>query len=1242
VRLSPQRRSPVLFLRGAAVWLGAAVGLAAVSPGGRGRVLRRLRDRGRTGAEPGQVPELPDDGDPQPRLIAALEQATTAHEAADALLDEVSGRPGAEIAGIVLVDERGERARGLRARGVDEAWWRGISIDLVHETGAVANVVRDRTPFAVYDVTAAPNVNASLAEAVGAKSVAFVPLVSDGVCVAVLVLASTAERRFFSSAELEAIARLADEAAPVIERLRSEVALRSALEREKLVAEIARKVRSELDIDDVLQVAVAETGRGLGVARCFVRLGLESDPEPLRVEWRRPGVEPITDATRLTVANLAAREGRTIAIADVEGAAELDDPSLGGRDALIGAGVKSALATPIVVFDRTIGVFGLQRTETGAWSGSDIAVAEAVAGELGIAIHAARLLEEDERRLGLQGALLKAAQVVTSDLRFESVLRRLVDEVAVLFGADAADCWMFEPGSQVLRCRAVYGLDEERDLGRRVPVQGTHAQAIETGRPVLTRDVAGTEAPAPRDTYAGFEEVMVAPMIWLGEVRGVLGVCSREAERFDSSEVEILDAFARFASLASHNAESFEERARQARIQRGFYRIAEVLGSSLSLAETRDALANAAADALGGEAAAVLELRGDSLVCAGSYRLPPALTQALESGVPVDASPLAAAAVEGRTVASQDLAGDERFDPGVKRLLGVPDHAALLAAPVVREGENQVVVVLFRDRRSFSEEDLALTRQLSGAARGALERAEHFESVSRARRLSEVLAALGARLVSTLSPEDVLKEAATEARTLIGADAAVVRLLEEDELVVRAAAGAAVEPLLETAASSGQGLLGDVAQSRRLIAVPDVRAAPDAGRGDAILGDGMQAGVAVPLVGRDGGLRGVLSAYSAAPRAWRPDETQALVALAALVSAALSNAELYRDVAEEKERSEAILANIADGIVAVDREGTIVLWNSMAEQITGVQAGDALGRRLADTLQRDLTSGEEEAAGEREVTIARGGKEVWLALTEAAMRDASGNVGGRIFAFRDVSSERAVEEMKSDFVATVSHELRTPLTSIYGFAETLLRADIAFDERERATFLSTIASESERLIRIVDDLLNVARLEAGMLGLAVQPTDLGEVIRAEVGRVEAGLDRRHTLAVDLDDDLNVDADPDRVAQVLHHLVDNAVKFSPSGGTITIVGRRRNDTVELRVRDEGVGLSPVERQRVFTKFFRGGTGEEVAAHGTGLGLFLARGLVVAMGGRMWLESDEGHGSTFAFELPVTRAPEPVEA
>ena len=357
-----------------------------------------------------------------------------------------------------------------------------------------------------------------------------------------------------------------------------------------------------------------------------------------------------------------------------------------------------------------------------------------------------------------------------------------------------------------------------------------------------------------------------------------------------------------------------------------------------------------------------------------------------------------------------------------------------------------------------------------------------------------------------------------------------------------------------------------------------------------------------------------------------------------MTSAALSNAELYQSVAEEKERSEAILGNIADGIVAVDRDGAIVLWNSMAEQVTGVPAGEAVGRRVVEVLQRELASEEGEPSGERGVAIARGGKEIWLSLTEAIMRDAAGAILGRIFAFRDVSSERAVEQLKSDFVATVSHELRTPLTSIYGFAETLLRQDVAFAEAERTTFLGYIASESERLIGIVDDLLNVARLEAGMVGIATAPVDVAAVVRRTVAAFEeAARANGHRFELDLPEGpLEADADDARLEEVMAHLVDNAVKFSPDGGTVTIAARRRGDAVEVRVEDEGLGISPGDRQRIFTKFVRGEAGPLASTQGTGVGLFLARGLLAAMGGRIWVESEEGAGSSFAFELPVSNA------
>ncbi len=446
-----------------------------------------------------------------------------------------------------------------------------------------------------------------------------------------------------------------------------------------------------------------------------------------------------------------------------------------------------------------------------------------------------------------------------------------------------------------------------------------------------------------------------------------------------------------------------------------------------------------------------------------------------------------------------------------------------------------------------------------------------------------------------------------------------------------AGSGERAQETVGSRSSTGAGLLGDVAQSRKPAQVDDILALPRLASEDTLLAHGMVASVAAPMGAAGGGLGGILSVYSATPRSWRTDETQALNALAAMATAALANAELYRSVAEEKERSEAILGNIADGIVAVDRDGTIVLWNSTAAQITGVPASEAVGRRVAETLQRELASGDERPAGEREVSILRGGDEVWLSLTEAVMHDDSGAVAGRVFAFRDVSAERAVETMKSEFVAAVSHELRTPLTSIYGFAETLMRQDVQFDEADRATFLGYIASESERLIRIVDDLLNVARLEAGTLGLDLGPVELGEVV---AGAVKNEPRTGHRFEVDVPAGLVALADRGRLGEVVQHLVANAIKLSPPGGTITIVGRARPDTVELRIVDEGSGIALAERKRLFTKLFHGSDGAPDPESGTGVGLFLARGLVAAMRGRLWVESDEGTSSSFVFELPAS--------
>jgi signal transduction histidine kinase len=232
-----------------------------------------------------------------------------------------------------------------------------------------------------------------------------------------------------------------------------------------------------------------------------------------------------------------------------------------------------------------------------------------------------------------------------------------------------------------------------------------------------------------------------------------------------------------------------------------------------------------------------------------------------------------------------------------------------------------------------------------------------------------------------------------------------------------------------------------------------------------------------------------------------------------------------------------------------------------------------------------------------------------------------------------------VEQMKSEFVSNVSRELRSPLTSIYGFAETLLRDDVLFGDEERATFLGYIASEAGRLTAIVDRLLAVARLDSGDLQVQLASTDVRMVVSEVVASAKQALALDgHEFVLDLPPEpLDAEADRDKLRQILTDLIENAVKYSPDGGTITVTARRHDDTVEVSVEDEGIGIPESEQQRIFAKFYRAEAGRDLESGGTGLGLFIAKELLAAMRGRIWVRSREGEGSSFAFALPLAGQP-----
>ncbi len=357
-----------------------------------------------------------------------------------------------------------------------------------------------------------------------------------------------------------------------------------------------------------------------------------------------------------------------------------------------------------------------------------------------------------------------------------------------------------------------------------------------------------------------------------------------------------------------------------------------------------------------------------------------------------------------------------------------------------------------------------------------------------------------------------------------------------------------------------------------------------------------------------------------------------------------------REVLQEKEKTAAVLASVADGVYVVDTSGRIVLWNRAAESIAGFTEEEMIGKGCYGATGEfpegaggctplcGAAGGVDEgfsSTGYEALTRRKDGEKIWLSVSAAPIRDTDGTLVGIVHVFRDISEYKEIDRVKSDFVATVSHELRTPLTSILGFSKTLLRTDATFSDASRRSFLLEIVREGERLARLIEDVLSVSRIEAGKLQLDHKPIDVAPTV-GQVVKNMARLTSIHSFVINVPDDLpQVSADPDKLYQVLLNLVVNAVKYSPDGGSITVTAEGHGDQLRVEVADQGVGISPEHLPHVFERFYRAARGKGGAA-GTGLGLFVSKSLVEQMGGRIWAESEVERGSRFFFELPVAKA------
>ena len=402
---------------------------------------------------------------------------------------------------------------------------------------------------------------------------------------------------------------------------------------------------------------------------------------------------------------------------------------------------------------------------------------------------------------------------------------------------------------------------------------------------------------------------------------------------------------------------------------------------------------------------------------------------------------------------------------------------------------------------------------------------------------------------------------------------------------------------------------------------------------------GFQSYMGVPLVAR-GRTLGVISFVVAeSGRRYGPADLALAEELARRASTAIENAQLYRE-AEERAQAARVLETVADGVFLVDSEGVVRLWNRAAEAITKLTRGEVVGRRADEVLPgwQDLAArvsvaGAPGPASATTFPLELGGDERWLAISGVGFDE------GTVYAFRDLTEERALEQIRQDLVSTVSHELRTPLAAIYGSALTLARDDLELEETMHRKLLEVIVEESTRLADIVNDLLLVSQLDAGRLEIRVAPCDAHAIAAGvlDAARTHLPEGTRVSLEPGQEDVPRVAADEGQLRQVLTNLIDNAVKYSPAGGDVQVRVEAAGEYVRFTVADEGLGIPPGEQSRIFEKFYRLDPDMTGGIGGTGLGLYISRELVRRVHGRIWVEPNGDRGSIFKVEIPAASEP-----
>ena len=1019
--------------------------------------------------------------------------------------------------------------------------------------------------------------------------------------------------------------------------------------------EVARTAGSTLQLEEVLSLVTERAARLVGADRCGLWLlakdgntlvpsalyGMSSDYLPTWKAFRTTlDAEPLSKE--------AIESGRPALVSDAT-----TDPRT-DKAAVHFFGDKTILVLPLLAKGQVQGSLFINHVKSyHRYTAGEIETAMAIANQAAISVQNAKLYRQVEE----WSSQLERLQAIMSKLSrsrtVSSIASIITDELRNLIRYDTCRVWALSEDANelvpiaTLSSTQEYLVDSQKLENLRIEVgQGITGHVAATGVPTIVGDVErDSQSYHVPDTMVLDESMIATPINFEGRVIGVITLSRLGLNQFGEDDLRLLGVFANEAAIEFENARLHQETQRKSReLLSSFHRVGDALAAGLDLGKTLQIIVELAAEMVRAKACVILlvdEADGELL-----FRASKGLRVKIgESGHVHAGRGLNWEVVqEGRPKVVPDLSAMEQPE-----WIGESESEKLcsyLGVPLVLQGRVIGVLAVFGSRiGQFNQSDVELLSSFTHQAAIAIRNAQLFTSLQK--RVEELTGLAEVSRITTILTrlDDTFRELTRSIANLLQSDRCVLLLAENGgELIPQQPA---------------YGLTPDEA-SRFKLRILDSASASEESYSCLELVDGTvmscegecQLGpyLLAPMRAQDKLIGMVLVSGRPEP-GFTEDDIRLLTILSANAAVIVQNATLYQSVDREREELDAIISNTSDAIIIVDQECRVVRMNAAAESLTGWSAEEVVGQPCMETMLSSIAVDSNRIqSGTPLADVLRETKpvpyfETVLVTKDGAARDVAASYSyvesaGRgealgVVIGRDISQQREVDRMKSEFVSMVSHELRTPLGLIKGYASTLVNPQMKVDEQTAQRFLMGIDSAADRLARLIENVLSVSRIEAGQLKISPQPVDLVRVVTssAESARATA---KGHEILLELPEGpVMVEGDRIQLELALDNLITNAIKYSPMGKPVHVELDKLASEAQVRVIDEGIGIAAHHLAKVFDRFYRVEGGYTRKTPGSGLGLYICKNIVEAHGGRVWGKSKLGEGSVFTIAIPLAK-------